>query len=73
MSDVPFTRPTILAAVAFLNARLTQAGFNHIVLRLGLENEILRRGAQRCQEGRPSRPYRGATTPPIRRDPALSS
>jgi hypothetical protein len=39
MSAAPFTRPTILAAVAFL-ARLTQAAFNHLVLRLGLESEI---------------------------------
>lgn len=40
MSDVPFTRPTIIAAVAFLNERLTQAAFNHMVLRIGLENDI---------------------------------
>ena len=39
MSAAPFTRPTILAAIAFL-ARLTQAAFNHLVLRLGLESEI---------------------------------
>lgn len=40
MSDLPFTRPTIMAAVAFLNERLTQAAFNHMVLRIGLENDI---------------------------------
>ena len=39
MSAAPFTRPTILAAIAFL-ARLTQAAFNHLVVRLGLESEI---------------------------------
>jgi hypothetical protein len=40
MSDVPFTRPTILAAIAFLDRSLSQASFNHMVLRLGLEDEI---------------------------------
>ncbi|MBB5048542.1 hypothetical protein HNR60_003309 [Rhodopseudomonas rhenobacensis] len=41
MSAVPFTRPTIIAAVAFLDANLKHhAPFNHMVLRLGLENEI---------------------------------
>ena len=40
MSDVPFTRPTILAAVAFLDKSLSQASFNQTVLRLGLEDEI---------------------------------
>ena len=40
MSATPFTRPTILAAVTFLNARLAQADFNHLALHLGLENEI---------------------------------
>jgi hypothetical protein len=39
MTAVPFTRPTIIAAVAFL-MKLNQAPFNHMVLRLGLENEI---------------------------------
>lgn len=36
---VPFTRPTVIAAVAFLT-KMYQAPFNHMVLRLGLENEI---------------------------------
>lgn len=40
MSDVPFTRPTVLAAIAFLDKSLSQASFNHMVLRLGLEDEI---------------------------------
>jgi hypothetical protein len=40
MPDVPFTRPTIVAAVALLSDRLTQAPFNHMVLRIGLENDI---------------------------------
>jgi hypothetical protein len=40
MSDVPFTRPTLIAAVTFLNGRLNQAAFNHMVLRIGLENDI---------------------------------
>jgi hypothetical protein len=40
MSVVPFTRPTIIAAVAFIDRNLSQATFNHLVLRLGLENEI---------------------------------
>jgi hypothetical protein len=40
MPDVPFTRPTIAAAVALLSDRLTQAPFNHMVLRIGLENDI---------------------------------
>jgi hypothetical protein len=34
-----FTRPTIAAAVALLS-RFTQAAFNHMVLRIGLENDI---------------------------------
>jgi hypothetical protein len=37
---VPFTRPTIIAAVEFLGAKSGQAQFNNVVLRLGLENEI---------------------------------
>ena len=37
---VPFTRPTIIAAVEFLGAKSGQAHFNNVVLRLGLENEI---------------------------------
>src|SRR5260370_23187296 len=36
----PFTRSTIIAAVEFLGERLSQARFNQMVLRLGLENEI---------------------------------
>lgn len=40
MSEVTFTRPTIVAAVALLSDRLTQAAFNHMVLRIGLENDI---------------------------------
>jgi hypothetical protein len=40
MSAVPFTRPTIIAAVALLDRGRSQAAFNHLVLRLGLENEI---------------------------------
>ena len=40
MTAVPFTRPTIIAAVAFIDKNLSQASFNHLVLRLGLENEI---------------------------------
>ncbi|MBS0248405.1 MAG: hypothetical protein JSR61_17455 [Proteobacteria bacterium] len=40
MNTVPFTRPTIIAAVAFLNEKLNQAEFNHLILRIGLENEI---------------------------------
>jgi hypothetical protein len=40
MSAIPFTRPTIVAAVAFPDTRLNQAAFNHLVLRLGLEKEI---------------------------------
>lgn len=39
MPAVPFTRPTIVAAVTFL-AKIYQAPFNHMVLRLGLEDEI---------------------------------
>jgi hypothetical protein len=40
MPAVPFTRPTIIAAVALIDRSLSQASFNHLVLRLGLENEI---------------------------------
>lgn len=35
-----FTRPTLLAAVALLDARLSHAKFDHLVLRLGLEQGI---------------------------------
>lgn len=38
--DSAVTRPTIVAAVALLSDRLTQAAFNHMVLRIGLENDI---------------------------------
>jgi hypothetical protein len=40
MGDVQFSRPTIVAAAALLSDRLTQAAFNHMVLRISLENEI---------------------------------
>ncbi len=40
MRAARFTRPTVIAAVEFLGERLTQARFNQLVLRLGLENEI---------------------------------
>src|SRR5437867_2098224 len=40
MRAAPFTRPTIIAAVEFLGERHSQARFNQMVLRLGLENEI---------------------------------
>jgi hypothetical protein len=40
MAAVPFTRPTILAAVALIDRSLSHASFNHLVLRLELENEI---------------------------------
>jgi len=36
---IPFTRPTIIAAVEVLEGN-TQARFNQMVLRLGLENEV---------------------------------
>ena len=35
-----FTRPTIVAALAMLDSRLSQAKFDHLVLRLGLEDRI---------------------------------
>lgn len=35
-----FTRPTAAAAVALLDKRLSQAQFDHLVLRLGAENDI---------------------------------
>lgn len=40
MKDHPFTRPTIVAAVEFLGAMLTQARFDQLVVRLGLDDEI---------------------------------
>jgi hypothetical protein len=36
----PFTRPTIVAAVEFLGAMSTQAKFDQLVVRFGLDNEI---------------------------------
>ncbi|MBL0930453.1 MAG: hypothetical protein IBJ15_10075 [Alphaproteobacteria bacterium] len=39
MRSVPFTRPTLIAAVELLEQH-SQARFNQMVLRLGLENEI---------------------------------
>lgn len=39
MRTTPFTRPTIIAAVEFLE-RHSQARFNQMVLRLELENDI---------------------------------
>lgn len=39
MRSNPFTRPTLLAAVELLD-RHTQAGFDQMVLRLGLENDV---------------------------------
>ena len=35
-----FTRPTIAAAVGLIDARMSQAKFDHLVLRLGLEQSI---------------------------------
>lgn len=40
MSVVPFTRPTVIVAVTVLDENLTRAAFNHLVLRIGLENDI---------------------------------
>jgi hypothetical protein len=40
MPSVLFTRPTLIAAVALIDRSLSQAAFNHLVLRLGLEPEI---------------------------------
>lgn len=39
MRSAPFTRPTLLAAVELLELH-SQAKFNQVVLRLGLEDEI---------------------------------
>ena len=39
MRSVPFTRPTLIAAVELLEQH-SQARFNQMVLRLGLEDEI---------------------------------
>ncbi|UVA79986.1 hypothetical protein [Pandoraea commovens] len=40
MKAYPFTRPTIIAAVEFLAQILTQAKFDQLVVRLGLDDEI---------------------------------
>lgn len=40
MRENHFTRPTITAAVAMLDKQLSQAKFDHLVLRLGLEQYI---------------------------------
>lgn len=40
MKAHPFTRPTLIAAVEFLGAASTQAKFDQIIVRLGLEKEI---------------------------------
>lgn len=40
MKTYPFTRATIVAAVEFLGAMLTQAKFDQLSVRLGLDNEI---------------------------------
>ena len=39
MRSVPFTRPTLITAVELLEQH-SQARFNQMVLRLGLEDEI---------------------------------
>lgn len=39
MRSIPFTRPTLIAAVELLEQH-SQARFNQVVLRLGLEDEI---------------------------------
>ena len=36
----PFTRPTIIAAIEFLGAASSQAKFDQVIVRLGLNNEI---------------------------------
>jgi len=36
----PFTRPTIVAAVEFLGAALSQANFNRVIVRLGFNPEF---------------------------------
>jgi hypothetical protein len=40
MKAHPFTRPTIVAAIEFLGEVLTQAKFDQLVVRLGLDDEI---------------------------------
>ncbi|OGA82903.1 MAG: hypothetical protein A2Z90_00920 [Burkholderiales bacterium GWA2_64_37] len=41
MKAYPFTRPTIVAAVEFLGAALTQAKFDQVIVRLGLDSDIV--------------------------------
>lgn len=41
MKSHPFTRPTIVAAVEFLGEMRTQAKFDQLAVRLGLDDEIL--------------------------------
>lgn len=40
MKTYPFTRATIVAAVEFLGEMLTQAKFDQLAVRLGLDDEI---------------------------------
>lgn len=40
MKKHPFTRPTLIAAIEFLGARLTQAQFDQLIVRLNLSNHI---------------------------------
>lgn len=40
MKDLPFTRPTVVAAIEFLGEMKTQAKFDQLVVRLGLSDEI---------------------------------
>jgi hypothetical protein len=40
MKTYPFTRPTIVAAIEFLGAALTQAKFDQVIVRLELDNDI---------------------------------
>jgi hypothetical protein len=40
MKTHPFTRPTVIAAVEFLRSMLSQAQFDMLLVRLGLDNEI---------------------------------
>jgi hypothetical protein len=61
MRTTPFTRPTIIAAVEFLGERHSQARFNQMALRLGLENEIpSRTDLSVSKKGRFTRPRGGA-------------
>lgn len=40
MRTSPFTRPTVVAAIEFLEKRLTQAQFDQLVVRLGVDDAI---------------------------------